>query len=306
MNRLKIERALVLGLFIWASVASFLYLRLKNNPRVIAVTTEIGRDILPNSKVSDLERVTYLRQFLERYFNYDSENFWPSQTSLSFLMSPDLRAERVSEVSRLREKIQQKNLLQKARINSIRLTSDLHYVAQITLLTKTHTDIESAPEQLFVSVILSLEASDRTLENPWGILVKTMSFSPSPTEFASDLSFNLSQTTPLTITFPCSLQNVETSGNQKIETKITTLNVSELQILATDAKLEPPEELIALCRDQEFHLSLTGNEKLERNVYFNLESRMGEARRRDHLGKPKGKDIYEQTIEKVLGVKIRE
>ena len=288
---------------IWAVSVSILYWRLKNNPRVIAVTTDMSghSESLQNFQLGEMEKLTFTRQYLDRYFNYDSNNFWQSQTSLSFLMAPDLREKRIQEVQRLREKIQTKSLNQHGQLLSlIGLDSDIYRALIVVQISEG----SSKNSELFISLNLKLTGTERTLENPWGLLVTTMDFiQSSPEKKLPADSLNIKEKTPLVVTFPCAIENIDSSPESTLETKITTLNVSEIQ-LTTKAALKSPVAITALCKDREYHFTINGAPK-EADLFRSFALDTGAIRKKDSSsGKPAKKDIYEKTIENVLGIKV--
>lgn len=292
---------------LWASVVSFLYIRLKNNPRVIAVTTGLNSSMATdNLQLGELEKVTYLRQYLDRYFNYDSNNFWQTQTSLSFLMAPELRGLRIEEVRRLREKIQQKNLTQKSQLLSLASQAPGQFIAQLAVQI---TEGQHQTSKLNITLNLELESTERTLENPWGLLVKQMKFLKSnPDEVPFSSLLKIQRNMPLTITLPCAIENIESSSEEEIKTKITTLNISEVQ-LTTDVALSSPVQMKALCRDSEFDFQVAGSNQ-EADLFKAFPQSQGRQRKKElppsnpRYAKPRSKDIYEKTIENVLGIKL--
>ncbi|UYL09566.1 hypothetical protein B9G69_003140 [Bdellovibrio sp. SKB1291214] len=287
---------------IWASVVSVLYWQLRSNPRVIAVTTDMsatekGR---PQSfQVAEMEKVTFLRQYLDRYFTYDSNNFWQSQTSLTFLMSQSLREKRIQEVQRLRDKIQSKSLNQKSLLLSLAQTAENRYHA---LLSLQISEERGKVNQLYVGVDLAIESTDRTLENPWGFLITQMNFpQTSPDAVTLSSTLGIREKAPLVITFPCAIENIEVNPESVIETKITTLNVSEIQLTAAK-KFATAVTMIAFCKDKEYHFSVSSAEK-NSDMFRAFTADLAQMRKIP-AGQKKGKDIYDKTIENVLGIQI--
>ncbi len=291
--------------FIWASVVSVLYWQLKSNPRVIAVTTDMSgadKDRPQNFQLSEMEKITFLRQYLDRYFTYDSNNFWQSQTSLTFLMSQSLREKRIQDVQRLREKIQSKSLNQRSLLLSLTNQGGNSYHA---LLSVQISEAANKVNQLFVAVDLAIEDTDRTLENPWGLLITKMEF-PQTSPEAALLSGTLAirEKSPLVITFPCAIENVEAIPESSLETKITTLNVSEIQLTAAK-KLDAPVAMTAYCKDREYHFNVAFADK-DSDLFRAFTADLAQVRKKDvnANGQNKKKDIYDKTIENVLGIKI--
>jgi hypothetical protein len=291
--------------FIWASVVSILYWQLRSNPRVIAITTDMSgadKDRPQNFLLSEMEKVTFMRQYLDRYFTYDSNNFWQTQTSLTFLMSQTLREKRIQEVQRLRDKIQSKSLNQRGLLLSLTNMGANRYHA---LLSLQISEAQNKVNQLFVAVDLAIEDTERTLENPWGLLITKMDFTQTSPE-SSLLSGTLAirEKAPLVITFPCAIENVEAIPESALETKITTLNVSEIQ-LTSAKKLEAPVAMTAYCKDREYHFNVAFAEK-DSDLFRAFTADLAQVRKKDPTGQGqnKKKDIYDKTIENVLGIKI--
>lgn len=282
---------------LWAAIVTVLYLQLRNNPRVISVLVDPLKGHVQSEELTEMEKLTFLRQFLDRYFNYDSHSFWQSQTSLAFLMTPQLGEKRIVEVSRLREKIQNKNLIQAGKLESLTVSSAGDFTARI------HLKITEGTRQndLYTQLRLRLHKTDRTLENPWGLLVQEMSFlanSPNKDPFAATI--RLGEKTPAILAFPCALENLHNPDENILKIKITTMNVSELQIFST-AEITTPLSLSAACKDYEFHWSLQSDNK---NIdLFRLFPEETGIKRKNKAGKP-AKDIYEKTIESVLGIEL--
>lgn len=300
MMKSRVLAVLLTLSLVWASVITVLYWRLKNNPRVVAVTMETSQGNLQSQQLADIEKMTFLRQYLDRYFNFDSHNFWQSQTSLAFLMSPSLGESRIREVSRLREKIQQKNLSQLGQLRLLTQSTDGKFEAHVALQTTE----SSQQHRLSVITQLKLQGTERTLENPWGLLVQEMQFlSSSPQEEEVPTQLLLRPNSPSFLTLPCAIENFENPDEKNIKIKITTLNVSELQITPV-APVAGNLHILASCRDREFKISLIPAEK-QQTLYAILPLTAGSPRVSDAAkGKPRKKDIYEKTIENVLGIQL--
>lgn len=284
---------------IWAGTVTYLYWRLKNNPRVVAVTMDAGKESLQNMQLGEMEKMTFLRQYLERYFNYDSNNFWQSQTSLAFLMSPKLSEERIREVSRLREKIQQKNMSQAGRLLGLKQLPDGSYQTQVHLRITEN----SQKNDLYIQTQIRLNNTERTLENPWGLVVSSMQLTSAPTAPDFKPLVHIGSQSPVLLTFPCAIENIENPQESELKIKITTLNISELQI--TPAKtFKGPVSLLASCKGLEFKFDLTTEGK-EKDLFVAFPESAGSVRRKEIApSKTHKKDIYEKTIENVLGIEL--
>ncbi|WII71383.1 hypothetical protein QJS83_13015 [Bdellovibrio sp. 22V] len=300
----KILSALLIFSLVWAVSVTVLYWKLKNNPRVVAVTMNVGQESLQNLQLGEMEKLTFLRQYLDRFFNYDSNNFWQSQTSLAFLMAPALGEERVREVSRLRAKIQQKNFSQLGKIQSLRQTKNGAYEALVHLQTMDGATKNTSAKRndLYVTVMLTLINSERTLENPWGLLVQSMNFANStPQEPPFQSEVFVQAKSPTLVTFPCAIENIENPDEKNLSIKITTLNVSELQVSPAPG-LQLPVKLNATCKDSEFAFELKAHEEA-RHLFVAFPVSAGQIRKKE-TPKIRKKDVYEKTIENVLGIEL--
>lgn len=303
----KILLVLLLISIVWAGSVSYLYWKLKSNPRVVAISMEAGKESLQNMQLGEMEKMTFLRQYLDRFYNYDSNNFWQSQTSLAFLMAPKLSEERVREVSRLREKIQQKNLSQLGQLKSLKKLDDGSYEAQTYL--QIHQEAQQRGEltknELYVTSRLKLQNAERTLENPWGLLVQEMKFDSSPRTFGFEPQIHIEAQSPTLLTFPCAIENIDNPAEKDLKIKITTLNVSELQI--TPSKdLSLPISLTATCKDVEYKFELLAKDQ-ERDLFVSFPKEAGTIRKKEAgPAKVRKKDVYEKTIENVLGIQLED
>lgn len=306
MNKRVLEILLVVAI-LWGATSTYLYLQLKNNPKVVAVTSL--NPLLPqeNVQLNELEKITFLRQFLDRYFNYDSNNFWQSQTSLSFLMSPELRDKHIEETRRLREKIQQRNAARKGQIISLSAQGN-NFDALIGIEIKEgqepKTDLNSV-------VQLSLGTTERTLENPWGLVVKKMDFVKSSSDTPSfNSTLKIKEKVPLAITLPCAIENIESSSESALSTKITTLNVSEIQLSATNP-LKETIHMKAYCKDLEFVFDVAST-STNPDLFKAFPLSAGIVRKKEvpvinqAAPKKRQKDIYDKAIEKMMGVKFQD
>lgn len=297
----KILSLLLVVTLAWAGSVSYLYWQLKNNPKVIAITMESGsKESLQQLKLGEMEKMNFLRQYLDRYFNYNSNNFWQSQTSLAALMVPDQGQKRIKEVSRLKEKTEQKNLSQLGSLSSLRLLENGTYEAVVHLQISEEA---KSNQTLYVKVPLKLHLTERTLENPWGLLVEELGFSSSPTAPAIASQIYTKKNTSSFVTVPCVVEQIENPAEQTVKIKTVTLNNSELQI--TPGKEAPAEILLkAKCKDVEFSFQLLDDAK-KMDLYVSLPTEASTVRAKEVAPAPKRKkDAYDKTIENVLGIEL--
>lgn len=283
----------------WATAVSYFYWKLKNNPRVIAITMDSGKESLQQVHLGEMEKLTFLRQYLERYFNYNSNNFWQSQTSLAALMIPEQGKKRIKEVSRLKEKTEQKNLSQLGQLSSLRLLPDGSYEVLMNLQISEEAKTN---QSLFVKTNLKIHVTERSLENPWGLLVEEKSFSSSPSAPLLQPAILVQKTISSFVNVPCVVEQIE-NPSDKIKIKTVTLNNSELQI--TPDKDAPKDVTVkAKCKNVEFALALQQDQN-KRDMYVSLPMDAAVARPKDVAPPVKRKkDAYDKTIENVLGIEL--
>ncbi|KHD89324.1 MAG: hypothetical protein OM95_04150 [Bdellovibrio sp. ArHS] len=303
----KVLSALLLLTLLWGTLITYQYWQLKNNPRVVAIALDAGRNTMGQTQANELEKLTFLRQFLERYYNYDSNNFWQSQTALAALMTPRLADGRVREVNRLRDKIQQKNLSHLSRLVTLQKVGTESYqaVTELQITEAANSNEETTQSRLYISTNLTIQTAERTLENPWGLLVSDMKIENSSTQAkALPAQIRISKNAPTVLLFPCPVESLENSFEKNLNIKITTLNVSELQLTPLEGA---PEQmtLSASCRNEDFKLDLA-TASTTQDLYVAIPKELGNARKKVPATKSRPKDVYDKTIESVLGIKLED
>jgi len=298
MKKLNIKYFFIIT-FIWALASTGGYVQLKNNPRVITLPLESSKE-LQSPSLANIEASNFLRQFLEQYLNYSTETFWQSQMNLAQLMAPSLAEMRMQEIRKSSLKIKQKNISQTGNILKITELSPNRYLSEIKVIIIENLVIQNI---VFLSLIVELTSSDRTIENPWALLVSNIqmqSSAPKEPAFLGHLQTRRGLTSFLT--FPCAIENIENPDDKKIKIKITTMNISEIQL--TPLAEIVPTQLKASCRDQEFQFEISSGQK-EHTLFLNFPASAGQLRfEKNKIGSIKTKDIYDRTIEKVLGVEL--
>ena len=289
---------------LWATVATYQYWRLKSNPLVFSLKqdAEVGAD---TKNLDQIERLSFVRQFVDRYVSFEPDNFWQGQTALSFLMASELREKRLQEISRLKEKIIKNNITQRGHILSVEKDHD-HYIVHFLI------DLSEgkSTQQLFSSVTLKLGEAPRSLENPWGLVISSLSFSPiegKPKNIFDGHLYAIKEA-PVLLHFPCAVENLEVPPGAPVSVKITTLNVSEIQLFLNQ-DLAQEMRLKAYCHQKEFAWSLSAPGKEERTqLFIEVPDSAGHNRlaQDQSAKKAKKKNAYQKTIEDELGFVIEE
>lgn len=283
--------------FVWAGAASYQVWRLKNSPVVVNVSPSVaGGDA---RELNQMEKLSFIRQFVDRYTTFDHDNFWQSQVALSFLMAPPLREERLQEINRLKDKIQRNSTDQKGRVVSISIRDGVyHVVADIDLLEGK----KKIP--LTVDLELELQENARNLDNPWGMVVAQFKSQVQNRKApAFQGAIGIKQGQPLILSFPCAVENFEIPDSRKLRVKITTFNVSEIQLYSLQED-SGEMNLKAYCRDKEYRLTAkSGAQNID--LFAEVPEGSGLARNQGFKKKPVSSP-YQKTIENELGFVIED
>lgn len=281
----------------WAGVITFKYIQLKNNPLIMNVSPELRGG--EGQSLDQIERVSFVRQFVERYVSFDFNNFWQGQTALSFLMTPDLREKRLAEISRVKEKIRKNAVVQRGKILSVRRGEDQTY----RILAGVELSENRKVNHLNANIEMMLTEGTRSLENPWGLVVSKFRTDLQSQPAAFSGQFSMTKDSPTILSFPCAVENFEIPPQFPLKVKITTFNVSEIQLYLLDGGA-PSASLKAFCREKEFSLVLK-NEKGRADLFIEVPESL--AKSRSTLAKKKpGQNPYQKTIESELGFMIDE
>jgi hypothetical protein len=279
---------------------TYRYQELKKNPLILNIKPDLGAGPVADSKnLNEMEKLSFVRQFVERYVSFEAENFWQGQTALSFLMSPELREERLKEIARLRAKIQKNNISQKGRILSVEEQGSEYQVLLSLDLSES-----KAKDTLTARMKIGLGEAPRSLENPWGLTISRLEFSKEETAPPLDPVIRMQADLPSLLHFPCAVENFEVPPQAPVKVKITTFNVSEIQLFLTQP-LQHEIHLKAYCRQKEFPVLLqAGNESVL--LYKEISENAGQVRSSLAQKKPHKKSAYQKTIEDELGFVIEE
>jgi hypothetical protein len=273
-------------LFLYAVTLTWSYWQIKQNPAVIRVNSDGTID----QKLTSFERVTFLKQFVQQLLSYQSNSFWQSQMSLTNFMDAELKESRKSEIIRAYDKLSKKKMEQKVDVLKISESKDGTYVttAKISLREK------NGYETLRSKIRLKLRNVERSVENPLGLLVTDMNISMTSNAQTEDPLVHIHPSLPVYVTFPCQVENLEIPKGEAFEAKLTTLNISEVQLHRT--KVSDEEATIkARCHDGFFNLKIAKNEQ-ETDLWIAVPESF----------KQKAINPYSKTLEKELGFIIKE
>lgn len=295
MNPWKIATIVCLG---WALVTTGLWLRARRGPDSV-----VSPILASEPGVSALERIAFAQQFQERLLNYDQANFAPGQTALTFLMAEPLRQRQLADLSE-RAGSRQREFQQTARLSRLRSRGENGVTAAGRLKGRE----ESATWELEYEVDLELEPLARSIENPWGWQVRELAMrtrSKSEESRPTTTPLALSTTSPTILSFPCFVQNIQTPKDLPVRIKLTSMNVSEVQLHRTEGRLTPTV-IEARCADRVFPLALSeGTPEDSFDLRVELDEKDGLAKKvADRLGKKS--EAYERNLEAELGFVVEE
>lgn len=279
----------LIGTTAWAAFATWQW---KTATAPVANTSPL----LADEAIADLERVAFLRQFADQYFNYDENTYWRNHAALTALMASNLRAKKLAELSAQKGKRRTLSFSQTSHLNGIRRRTDGSY----QLNGRVHGREGEKTWALAFETSMRLTDVRRSLENPWGLEVEALDVKTSaPSKNVEIPSLELSEGIPVAVTFPCLVEQVETPPDLPVRIKIISLRTSEIQFVR-NGPLEK-STVTALCRDRRFPLELATSEKTS-DLFAGLEGpgrpRVEAARRRQ--------EPYLKTLEQELGFIIQE
>lgn len=289
-------RWLCFFLFVWATTATVLLIK---GTDVLSPTIKknlpLELETQTTKSVRLLENVGFLRQFLEQFFTYNSSNFWQTQTALAFSMGMELRETRLSEIERLRPKLANKEYAQKSRLLSLSQLGNSQYKAILEIQMS-----DTGKEHLFfIEALVTLNEVQRSVENPWGrevtaLNLKTETNNPLGSKAGPAL---LAIESPLLLSFNCAVENIRLAKDSPIIAKMTTMNVSEIQILSQITVPEIGAKIGANCKDQSFEIELVAS-STETTVFLDIGKRF---LKQTPLGSAKKKkNPYQKTLEDQL------
>lgn len=205
------------------------------------------------------EGIAFAREFSERLQTFDARTFKVSQVATAFLLDDDNRAKRIAEVERLEDKIVRSQVAQRGRLATlVKLPgSEERFRADVDVEL---FERENARSDFQTRLEFELERTDRTAQNPWGFRVRNMKQEvlASPTPGTSENTapvFFLRPGVATLVRLPCTIENVELPKGTSVRVKLTTFDISELQI-KTDQMLGAEQAIRAVCRDRTFTLKV--------------------------------------------------
>lgn len=207
--------------------------------------------------LQEFEEVGFARDFINRLISFEPESYRISQTALSFLMSPDLRADHLNEVSRLDSKIQKNAVSQKgeliALVRSRKNPRDFHAYTQVEIIERINISYLSR-------IDFSIADVEKSPENPRGFLVDRLSREVvTKGRLEEMLEFDRLRVFPkraVLLRFPCTVEHVLLPQGSSIKMRLTTFDVSEVQIWSD--RVLPTESIMKVsCQHQDFPIKIS-------------------------------------------------
>jgi hypothetical protein len=261
----------------------------------------------------DFETVAFAREFAERFASFESESFRSTQTALSFLLEEKERSQRLEEIDRISEKLVKKSVTQRGRLMRLARRGEAEDAFQADLLVDLLEGASSSPSKTQFRLKLSFDVKkvDRTAQNPWGFLIGNLRqevMAADPTELGSR-SILVRPQSPVLLRFPCVIENVELPKGTPIRVRLTTLDVSELQ-MRTAEPLIGEHKMRAVCRDRAYRVSLSSDLSASQGAYplTSIQSytiaQSETAKPMKNNGPRRAKSAVEKSIEEQLGFVI--
>lgn len=214
------------------------------------------------------EGIAFAREFSERFQTFDSRNFKATQVAAAFLLDDETRAKRLAEIERLSEKIERREVVQRARLKTLmRLpvrsqSRDDRFRADVLVDLSEGAGAVPARTQFTTRLEFTLVRTERTAQNTWGFLVSDLTqevLKDTGIDRETVPEFSLRPSVAMLVRFPCSVENVELPKGTSVRVKLTTLDISELQ-MTTAVPLAGEQTVKAVCRDRAFTMKVRGED----------------------------------------------
>lgn len=262
------------------------------------------------SGFQDFEIVAFAREFAERLTSFESETFRATQTAASFLMADELRRLRLAEVERLGEKMHSRRVVQRGRLMQLTRLSGEEDRFQARVQVDLIEDDGKVQSSYDTSMRFHVRRVSRSAQNPWGFLVDELEQSVVTEKLSEatrlrERSIKITPAKSVLLRFPCVIENVEIPKGTPLRVRLTTLDISEVQILAQDV-FEGEHVMTATCRDRAFRVKLQSANDLKEELVALKALTFDDAeslKPRSEL-KKRAKSAVERSIEEQLGFVI--
>lgn len=262
------------------------------------------------------EGINFAREFSERSQSFEPKTYKISQIATAFLLDDESRARRIAEIDRLEDKIVRGQVMQRGRLISL-LKLDQATERFVADLAVELTEGSANVSEFQMRLSFALEHVDRSAQNPWGFRVRDFKqdviLNENVTADAMGTApfFNLRAGTAVLVRFPCSIENVELPKGTSVRVKLTTFDISELQ-LKSDSELTSPQTVRAVCKDKSFTMNLLPESQPDQPLTVLRTLTMANAvdiapAAKANVKKPKRAKLgVEKSVEEQLGFVIEE
>jgi hypothetical protein len=292
----------------------YLLVKLGGSPKSQADVSAVTA-LEAESSFKDFETVAFAREFAERFASFESESFRSTQTALSFLLDQTERRQRLEEIDRLSEKLIKKSVIQRGRLMRLARRSETEDAfqadLQVDLLEGASPGKSPIKNRFRLKLSFDVKKVDRTAQNPWGFLIGNLRQDVLAEEsmVLSSRSILVRPQSPVLLRFPCVIENVELPRGTPIRVRLTTLDVSELQ-MRTAEPLIGEHKMRAVCRDRAYRVYLSSDLSASKEAYpltsiqtYTL-AQSEPAKPLKGIGTRRAKSAVEKSIEEQLGFVI--
>lgn len=165
--------ALILGLIIWALVASVLALQNRKETLLIGIDERGSVKLITDKDDQFLQEEIkgFLNQFLELYYSYDENTFESRVARAADLFSDELWSEKQAELLALSEKLKKEPLAQSFELEVLDLIGTDKVEAVLNIKIKQRI----SEHKIKLKVNLVFDKRKRSIKNPWGFELKELS-----------------------------------------------------------------------------------------------------------------------------------
>lgn len=286
MKRFLLPGALLICL-IWATSSTWLYWDLYTKSEQFlnqgAALSQESALLLETQELTD-----FTKNFLERNFTYTNQNFTQVRNAQAKFLSSDLRSSYLEETERVAERLKDRSLDYSAKLIELIFSTDQSFTA-ITEVT-----LRNENRKVFFQSTGTLIRSTRSLENTAGLLISQFTTSETSLQNTSPVSVALSLHRPLSLHFPCKVEDFESPLQSELHSQIKVQSQSSEMQIVLKGTLPEDSPLKIRCRDLLYDLVLKSNDQ-EYLAYKDFHLKEGRKINRNK------KDSYDLLIDKVLG-----
>lgn len=160
--------AALAALFAWALTASLW--GWSKEEKIILIAIENGGTRLVSDekdKILEMEVAGFIKNFLETFYQYNSDSYSRQMGKATDLMSEELWQEKQSELARIGENLKSQAISQSIEIQSIDKVGENQFEAVILIAVKSRMSTQSVR----LKIQLKVEKSKRSGQNPYPLQI---------------------------------------------------------------------------------------------------------------------------------------